>query len=121
VSYRTGGAGLPAPGGVEVPLYSAAPEAARAGIHPENLKQGANMIVASGYVEANGLNNLDKVLNELRTRGIDINEIKEEKVLFLFERNNINSLRAELDSLNNIDFIKDVYLSYYSLERTRPF
>ena len=77
------------------------------------------MIVASGYVEAKGLNNLDKVLNELRTRGIEINEINEDKIVFLFERNNINSLRAELDSLRNNEYIKDVYLAYYSLESTR--
>ena len=77
------------------------------------------MIVGSGFVEAKGLNNLDRVLNELRTRGIEINEINEEKVVFLIERNNINSLRAELDSLREIEYIKDVYLAYYSLERTR--
>ena len=77
------------------------------------------MIVASGYVEAKGLNNLDKVLNELRTRGIEINEINEDKIVFLFERNNIDSLRAELDSLRNIEYIKDVYLAYYSLEKSR--
>lgn len=77
------------------------------------------MVVASGYVEAKGLNNLDKVLNEMRTRGMEINEINEDKVVFLFERNNINSLRAELDSLRKIKYIKDVYLAYYSLEKTR--
>ena len=77
------------------------------------------MIVASGYVEANGINNLDRVLNELSTRGIEINDINEEKVIFLFERNNISSLRAELDSLRNVEYIKDVYLAYYSLERRR--
>jgi nitrate reductase NapAB chaperone NapD len=77
------------------------------------------MIVASGYVEAKGLNNLDKVLNELRRRGIEINEINEDKIVFLFERNNINSIRAELDSLREIEYINDVYLAYYSLESTR--
>jgi len=77
------------------------------------------MIVASGFVEAKGLNNLNKVLNELTTRGIEINEINEEKVVFLIERNNINSLKAELHSLRKIAYINDVYLSYYSLERAR--
>jgi nitrate reductase NapAB chaperone NapD len=77
------------------------------------------MIVASGFVEAKGLNNLNKVLNELTTRGIEINEINEEKVVFLFERNNIDSLRAELDSLRKIEYINDVYLAYYSLEKSR--
>ena len=76
------------------------------------------MIVASGFIEAKGSINLKKVLEELRTRGIEINEVNQDKVNFLIERDNINSLRAEIDSLKNIEYIKDVYLTYYSLEGT---
>ena len=76
------------------------------------------MIVASGFVEAKGSINLKKVLEELRTRGIEINEVNQDKVDFLIEKDNINSLRAEIDSLRNIEYIKDVYLTYYSLEGT---
>ena len=74
------------------------------------------MIVASGFVEAKGSINLKRVLEELRTRGIEINEVNQDKVNFLIEKDNINSLRAEIDSLKNIKYIKDVYLTYYSLE-----
>ena len=74
------------------------------------------MIVASGFIEANGSNNLKRVINELRTRGIEINEIDVQKVAFLIEKHDMNSLRAEIKSLRDFDYIKDVHLSYYSLE-----
>jgi nitrate reductase NapAB chaperone NapD len=74
------------------------------------------MIVASGFVEANRLNDVKKVLSEFKSRCIKVNEVNQGKILFLIEKENMGALKAELDSLRNIEYVKDVYLAYYSLE-----
>lgn len=74
------------------------------------------MIVASGFVEANELNDVERVVNELKIRGIEVNEVNEEKVVFLVERETMAEVKAELDSLKDIDGVRNVYLAYYSLE-----
>ncbi len=74
------------------------------------------MIVASGFVEANELDDVERVVNELKIRGIEVNEVNEEKVVFLVERETMAAVKAELDSLKDIDGVRNVYLAYYSLE-----
>jgi nitrate reductase NapAB chaperone NapD len=74
------------------------------------------MVVASGYVEANGLDNVERVVSELKTRGVEVNEINAEKVVFLIERENLVDVKAVLESLKKIEGVRNVYLAYYSLE-----
>jgi nitrate reductase NapAB chaperone NapD len=74
------------------------------------------MIVASGFVEVNGLDNVEKIMNELKSRSIEVSEVKDEKVVFLIERKDMEVVKAELDSLKDIDNVKNVHLAYYSLE-----
>lgn len=74
------------------------------------------MIVASGFIEANEINDVPKVLSELRIRNVEINEIKDEKIVFLIERESVSEVKNSLDSLKDIDGVKNVYLAYYSLE-----
>lgn len=74
------------------------------------------MIVASGFIEANEINDVPKVVSELRIRNVEVNEIKDERIVFLIERESISEVKNSLDSLKDIDGVKNVYLAYYSLE-----
>lgn len=74
------------------------------------------MITASGFVEAAGSINLKRVQNELKRRGMEINDIIEERIVFLCKGETIDSIKAELASLRECDYIKDVYLAYYHLQ-----
>lgn len=74
------------------------------------------MIVASGFVEVAGLENVENVVAELRDRGLDVNEIEKVKVVFIAEGDTIGAVKAELDSIKNIEAVRTVHLSYYSLE-----
>lgn len=74
------------------------------------------MIVASGFIEINEINDVEKVVTELKTRGVEVNEIKEDKIVFLVERETASEVKKSLDSLKDIDGVRNVYLAYYSLE-----
>jgi nitrate reductase NapAB chaperone NapD len=74
------------------------------------------MVIASGFVEVNELENVETVMGEIQKRGIEVSEVKDEKVVFLIERKDMAVVRAELDSLKDIDNVKNVHLAYYSLE-----
>jgi len=74
------------------------------------------MVIASGFVEVNDLGNVEKVINELKRRTVEINEVEKEKIIFLIERETIDALKAELDSLKEIEGVRSVHLAYYSLE-----
>ncbi len=74
------------------------------------------MIVAGGFVEVNGITNITKIVGELQRRGMNIDEVESEKILFLMERDTIDSVKTELNSLRDIDQVKNVHLTYYSLE-----
>lgn len=74
------------------------------------------MVVASGYVEANGLDNVDRIVKELKTRDVEVNEINAEKVVFLIEREDMDAMKVALESLRKIEGVRNVYLAYYSLE-----
>lgn len=74
------------------------------------------MIVASGFIEANEINDVPKVVSELRIRNVEVNEIRDERIVFLIERESVSEVKNSLDSLKDIDGVKNVYLAYYSLE-----
>lgn len=74
------------------------------------------MVVASGYIEVNGRHNVGKILNELKIRNIGINEISEERIMFHMERENIDVIKSEIGLLKGIGDVKNVRLTYYSVE-----
>ena len=74
------------------------------------------MIIASGFIELNEINDVEKVIPELKTRGVEVNEIKEDKIVLLVERETAAEAKKTLDSLKDIDGVRNVYLAYYSLE-----
>jgi nitrate reductase NapAB chaperone NapD len=74
------------------------------------------MVVASGFVEVNGLENVENVITDLKKRGLEINDIEKVKVTFLIERDSIGSVKAELEAIRSIENVINVHLAYYSLE-----
>ena len=74
------------------------------------------MIFASGVVEiAVGLN-IDRIVYEMKSRGLEIDDIEGEKVLFQIERKTIGDVKSEMNSLKGLDGINNVHITYYSLE-----
>ncbi|MBI4687920.1 MAG: chaperone NapD [Nitrospirae bacterium] len=74
------------------------------------------MIVASGYVEANTEADVEKVVNGLKAKNVEVNGVNGEKVVFLIERETMGDVKADMDALHKVDGVRSVYLSYYSLE-----
>jgi nitrate reductase NapAB chaperone NapD len=74
------------------------------------------MIIASGFVEVDGLHNVEKVMSELKRRGLEVNEVEEVKVTFLIERETVGAVKTELNSLKDIEDVRNVHLAYYSVE-----
>ena len=74
------------------------------------------MIVASGFIEVEGKVNIENVVDELKKRNLEINEILKTKIVFLVERETIGAVKSELDLLKEISGVKNVHLAYYSLE-----
>ena len=74
------------------------------------------MVVASGFVEVNGLVNVEKIVNELQKRGMRVDEVESVKILFLMEKDTIDSVKTEINSLKDLDEVKTAHLTYCSFE-----
>ncbi len=74
------------------------------------------MIYASGIVELSGILNVDRIVDELKSRGLDVDDIEGEKVSFQIERKTIGDVKSEMNSLKEVDGINNVHITYYSLE-----
>ncbi len=74
------------------------------------------MIFASGVVEIAGSLNIDSILNELKSRGLEIDDVVGEKVSFQIERNTLGDVKLEMNSLKEVSGINNVHITYYSLE-----
>ncbi len=74
------------------------------------------MIVASGYLEVNGIHNVGEIVSELKRREIGINDIAEERIMFLLERENVDIIKSEIALLKDIRDVRSVHLTYYSVE-----
>lgn len=75
-----------------------------------------SMVVASGYLEVNGMHNVGGIVGELKRREISINDIAEERILFLMVRENVDVVKSEIALLRGIGDVKSVHLTYYSIE-----
>ena len=75
-----------------------------------------SMVVASGYLEVNGNHNVVKIVDELKRRGIGINDTAEERIIFIMERENIDVIKSEIALLKEIGDVRSVHLTYYSVE-----
>ncbi len=74
------------------------------------------MILASGFLETNDPADNGKVIQTLRERAVEVSGVKDEKIVFLIERENASEVRPVLDSLRDIEGVRNVYLAYYSIE-----
>lgn len=74
------------------------------------------MIVASGFIEANEPADVEKVAESLKAGNVEVNDIKEDRITFLVERETVNEVKSVLDSLKDIEGIRNVYLAYYSIQ-----
>lgn len=74
------------------------------------------MIIASGFVEANELIDVEAVVNSLRAKDVEVGDINGEKIVYLIERETSALVKKEIDSLKDIEGIRSVYLTYFSLD-----
>ena len=77
------------------------------------------MILASGFLETNDPAHNEKVIQTLRERAVEVSGVKDEKIVFLIERETASEVKAVLDSLKDIEGVRNVYLAYYSIEEQR--
>ncbi len=73
------------------------------------------MIVASGFLVID-LEFKDAILEELNKRGVELHGVKEEKIVFLAEGESSGELKTRMESLQGIEGVQGVYLTYFSLE-----
>jgi len=74
------------------------------------------MILASGYLEADDLARVVEVTAELGVRMVKVEGVKEDRIVFLIEREEAGEVKRELEGLSNIPGVKCVYLAYYSID-----
>lgn len=74
------------------------------------------MIIASGYIEANELKDVDLVIDNLRQKGVEVIDVNKDKIVYLIERDTPALVRKEIESLKDIEGVRNVYLTYFSLE-----
>ncbi len=74
------------------------------------------MIVASGFVVINELDDMERVISELKARDMEVNEVKDDKIVFLVEKETVREAKALLDSIKDVEGVRGIYLAYYSLE-----
>ncbi|MEW5746676.1 MAG: chaperone NapD [Nitrospirota bacterium] len=74
------------------------------------------MIVASGFIEVNEERDVETVVKALEEREVEVTDRKDEKIVFLIEREATGQVKETLDSLKNIEGVRSVYLAYFSLE-----
>jgi nitrate reductase NapAB chaperone NapD len=74
------------------------------------------MIIASGFVELNDTNDIERIIGDLIAHGVEVSETKDGKIVFLIEKESTEEIKRALDSLKEIDGIRNVNLAYYTLE-----
>jgi len=74
------------------------------------------MIIASGFVELNDTNDIERIIGDLIAHGVEVSETKDGKIVFLIEKESTEEIKRALDSLTEIDGIRNVNLAYYTLE-----
>lgn len=74
------------------------------------------MVIASGYIELNSEEMVASVTETLKSINIEISTIHQDKVVFLIERQSSDETKKTLETLKDIDGVRNVYLAYFSLE-----
>jgi nitrate reductase NapAB chaperone NapD len=74
------------------------------------------MVVASGILEVKGRSGVDAIVLELRRRGLEVDDLESEHIVFIVRRESIEEIRAEVASLQGLDNVHNVHITYYSHE-----
>ena len=74
------------------------------------------MIIASGFLELTDVGDAQHVIEQLKNKNVETTDFKDDKIVFLIERPAVQDVKKELESLKEIEGVKNVYLSYFSLE-----
>ena len=73
------------------------------------------MFITSGFIDVNDIGSVDVFVQYLKDRGIEVTGIKDERIVFLIEREKIGELKKEINDLKSVEEIKNVYITYYSV------
>ncbi len=74
------------------------------------------MFITSGFVELNDINNVDTFAGRLLDMGIEVTDIKDDRIVFLIERKSTAEIRKEVNHLKSLEDVKNVSIAYYSTE-----
>ncbi len=74
------------------------------------------MVVASGIIEIEDMNDLQNIVAALKNNRVEINDIDSANILFILERENIGEVKGEIESVKQIAGVKHVHITYYSME-----
>lgn len=74
------------------------------------------MVIASGYLETNDYDDIESVVTILKEKDFEVDEINGVKIIYLIERQTSGELKREIESLKDIKGVRNVYLTYFSLE-----
>jgi len=82
-------------------------------------EQGKKKIVAIGLLEAEELGRVKTVTDKMTTKGLQITGVENDKITFRMQHDNMDGIGNELDSMRRMQFVRDVNLLYYSIERIK--
>ncbi|CUS76779.1 chaperone NapD for the signal peptide of nitrate reductase NapAB [Candidatus Kryptonium thompsonii] len=74
------------------------------------------MIIASGYIEAHSPEYVPGILDELKSRGIEVPAFENEKVVFVLEGDTEREVKIIIENLRELNGVREVFLSYYTVE-----
>jgi nitrate reductase NapAB chaperone NapD len=74
------------------------------------------MVIASGFVEADGPEDVAQVAEEMQRRAVEVHQRQGRTLIFLLECPTVAEAKAQVEALKDIRGVAQVYLAYYSLE-----
>ncbi len=74
------------------------------------------MFITSGYVELHDINSIDSFADRMLDMGIEVTDIKDDKIVFLIERKTTAEVRREVDNLKSFEDVKNVSIAYYTVD-----
>lgn len=76
------------------------------------------MVVASGIVKVDKTSSAEEMVSELKRRGMEVDDFETEHIIFIIRKETLEDVKREIDSIKNLSDVKNVYITYYSLEGT---
>lgn len=74
------------------------------------------MVYASGYIEVDSEDKIVDIEETLKGSGIEVSGRHQDRIVFLIEREDSAETKRVLESLKEIEGVRNVYLAYFSLE-----